>query len=159
MYNTMRYTTGDICYVKRPVCICASVCDLVSKLCGLPTGCGRDGFDQMADFLHGRGHLLLHSLHNHQYSHISYNAGTVPNQQSCYNTCSSAEGQLHTQCIGGIFPAPDHVETNTYRQLTYRLMHFSTSNEMSSLHGRLWPTAAKEACSMSRMHLLMLSML
>lgn len=33
-----------------------------------------------------------------------------------------------------------------------------TSSEMSSLLGKFWLTAAKEACSMSRIHLLMLSM-
>lgn len=32
-----------------------------------------------------------------------------------------------------------------------------TSSEMSSLLGKFWLTAAREACSMSRIHLLMLS--
>lgn len=33
-----------------------------------------------------------------------------------------------------------------------------TSDETSSLGGRFWLTAAREACSISRMHLLILSM-
>lgn len=51
-------------------------------------------------------------------------------------------------------------EQHTGGCLWKMLCHFQrlfTSSEMSSLLGKFWLTAAREACSMSRMHLLMLS--
>lgn len=48
----------------------------------------------------------------HQYSHISYNTGSIPDQQICCCTCSSAEGQIHGQWIGGIFSSPSRTHTH-----------------------------------------------